>query len=69
MLLVRNAAGEPELREWRTVALTDPSGGGRKPQQITGIRRMTYAFYDRVPDELRAVTETFVGDVDRAVAR
>lgn len=67
MLLARNDSGEPEVREWRTIVLNDPSSGGMKPQEITGIRRQSYTFYDAPPSELEAAIEAFVSEVDAAM--
>jgi hypothetical protein len=66
MLLARDDAGLPEVREWRTLVLTDQKNGGKSPQQITGIRRFTYTFLDAEPAESKAAREAFVEDVERA---
>ncbi len=67
MLLARNAASQPEVREWRTIALVDSKTGGKHPQQIVGIGRFEYTFFDSPPPELKAATQNFVREVDRAV--
>lgn len=67
MLLARNKAGEPEVREWRTLVLADETEGGLKPQQITGIRRFAYGFYETEPAEVKAAIEALVKEVDGAV--
>jgi len=68
MLLARNEAGDPEVREWRTIVTTDPDDNGRKPTQITAIRRLSYSLFDAPPAELLAGTTAFIHDVDQAVA-
>ena len=68
MLLARDESNQPELREWRTIVLTDRGHGGAQPQEITGIRRLSYHFSDRVPEELRLATDTFEKGVDEIVA-
>lgn len=69
MLLARNTKGEPEVREWRTIVLTDETEGGKKPQQITGVRRFEYGFHDEQPPEVKAEIEAFVAEVDGGVGR
>lgn len=69
MLLARNEQGLPELREWRTIVTSDESSGGLKPQRITGIRRFSYTFYDQPPPELKAATDSFVADINRATRK
>lgn len=69
MLLARNDAGEPEVREWRTNVLTDPEFDGKRPQQITAIRRMTYTFFQSPPTELSECTDDFIEEIERAVAK
>lgn len=69
MLLARNDVSQPEVREWRTIVLTDSSAGGRRPQQITGVRRFAFTFFDSAPAELKSATESFAADVDRAVGK
>jgi hypothetical protein len=66
MLLARNAVGEAEVREWRTIVMTDPKAAGQKPQAITAIQRFTYQFCDAPPTELEATIQTFKHDVDQA---
>lgn len=65
MLLARDSAGRPEVREWRTLVLTDETNAGRTPQQITGIRRFRYEFAETIPAGIRA-EEAFVREVDSA---
>jgi len=69
MLLARNDAGEPEVREWRTNVLTDPAFDGKQPQQITAIRRLQYKFHRSVPTELLECTAAFIEEIDRAVVK
>ncbi len=66
MLLARNDAGEPEVREWRTNVLTDPEFDGKQPQQITAIRRMTYTFHPSAPAELLERVAAFIEEVHPA---
>ena len=68
MLLARNQKGEPEVREWRTLVLTDPKEGGKKPTEITGIERLKCDFFNQAPPELEATVRAFVADVDAGVA-
>jgi hypothetical protein len=67
MLLARNATGEPEVREWRTLVVNDPKDGGLRPQQILGIRKLSYSFFERAPTELTEAIEAFVLEIGRAV--
>lgn len=67
MLLSRNETGQPQLREWRTIVVTDPEDGGRKPQEITASERFTYNFYDSPPKELLRSTDNFAHDMDQIV--
>jgi hypothetical protein len=69
MLLARDAAGSPELREWRTVVTSDESQGGRTPQVITARRTFQYAFHDAVPAELRDAVKAFVAFVESPATR
>ncbi|HHN77252.1 MAG TPA: hypothetical protein ENK11_01065 [Phycisphaerales bacterium] len=62
----RNAAGEPEAREWRTIVMTDPSSGGKTPTEITGIRTFKYRFFEHPPELLIRSTEAFRADFDAA---
>jgi hypothetical protein len=68
MLLARNEKGEPEVREWRTLVLTDETDGGKKPTEITGTRRFQFDFYDQAPPEVGATVRAFVADVEAGVA-
>lgn len=67
MLLGRDGDGRPELREWRTIVTSDESGPGESAQRITGIRRFTYTFFDRVPAELSAAAGKFRAEVETTV--
>jgi hypothetical protein len=69
MLLARGRDGAPALREWRTIVTSDPTHSGQMPQQITGIRRFSFDFYEAPPPELAGATHTFVTEVDRAIGR
>lgn len=69
ILLAHNEAGEPEVREWRTVVMTDQNDGGRSSTEITGIRRFRYQFFDSPPTELLSSVEAFAHEVDELVAR
>lgn len=69
ILLAHNEAGEPEVREWRTVVLTDETDGGNSPTEITGIRRFRYQFFDSPPADLLSSVEAFALEVDELVAR
>ncbi len=69
MLLARNDAGEPEVREWRTIVMTDPSESGKKPQIITGIRRFAYTVHDSLPQQVVTASRAFVDELDRSIAR
>lgn len=64
MLLARDAAGNPELREWRTIVTSDESQGGRTPQVITAKRTFQYAFHDAVPAELKSAIKAFVTSME-----
>jgi hypothetical protein len=68
MLVARNQKGEPEVREWRTLVLTDPKEGGKKPTEITGMERFKYDFFNEAPPELGATVRAFVADVEAGVA-
>jgi hypothetical protein len=68
MLLARNEKGEPEVREWRTLVLSDETDGGKKPTEITGTRRFQFDFYDQATPELEATVRAFVADVEAGVA-
>lgn len=65
--LERNAAGEPEVREWRTIVMTDPERGGQEPAQIIGSRRFGYEFHESLPEAIALGIKAFVHDIDRAV--
>ncbi len=67
MLLARDAASRPEVREWRTLVLSDPKQGGKEPQQSVGTNRFTYTFFETTPPELRQATDSFVRDVELAL--
>lgn len=67
MLLDRNTDGEPEVREWRTIVAADERQNGLLTQQITGIRRLTYEFYDSVPTAVAGMAREFVMQVEREV--
>ena len=62
--LSRDGEGLPVVSEWRTVVLTDPEDGGRRPTQITGVRRLSYAFFGAPPAALRESVGAFGRDVD-----
>ncbi|CAN5816966.1 hypothetical protein BH11PLA1_BH11PLA1_17390 [soil metagenome] len=69
MLLARNAAAEPEVREWRTVVVGDQKAGGKQAQMITGIRRFEYEFVEALPAGVETAQQEFMESVERAVAR
>lgn len=67
MRLARNDAGEPELREWRTIVMTDSDSAAQTMSQIVGISRFHYDFRDTLPapaqrrmQELRTQVDTGV---------
>lgn len=64
MLLACDDKEQPELREWRTIALADRQHGGAEAQEITAKRSLSYQFFDRVPETLRLATEAFEKSVD-----
>lgn len=67
ILLGRNGAGEPEVREWRTIVMTDPERGGQEPAQIIGSRRFRYEFHDALPEPIALGIKAFIQDVDRVI--
>ncbi|MCA9278408.1 MAG: hypothetical protein H6815_07090 [Phycisphaeraceae bacterium] len=64
MLLARNEDHQPEVREWRTIVLTDEHSDGKTPQEITGIRRFEYEFLDRMPGTVLEDASAFAGAID-----
>lgn len=68
MLLARNEQGEPEVREWRTIVLTDPTHGGKRPHEIRAVRRFSYSFYNAPPQELSDATRAFAQEIEDALA-
>jgi hypothetical protein len=69
MLLARNEAGAPELREWRTIVVVDPAVGGQKAQRITQTSRFSYQFLDAAPEELATATTRFAADIEHAIGK
>jgi hypothetical protein len=67
MLLARNEQGEPEVREWRTIVLTDPTHGGKRPHEIRAVRRFSYSFYNAPPQELSDATRAFAQEIEDAL--
>jgi len=64
MLLGRSEQGEPELREWRTIVLTDSAHGGRTPQRIVSTTRFEYRFYESPPEQLLTTVRAFQTRID-----
>jgi hypothetical protein len=68
MLLARDETNQPELRAWRTIVLTDREHGGTQPQEITAMCRLSYEFFERVPEALNLATDAFRAEVETSVA-
>jgi hypothetical protein len=66
MLLARNDEGEPEMREWRTIVMTDSDSAGAEMYQIVGVRRMKYEAHETIPRDVRAEISAFKREVDAA---
>jgi hypothetical protein len=66
MLLARNDEGEPEMREWRTIVMTDSESAGAEMYQIVGVRRFKYEAHETIPRDVRAEIGEFKREVDAA---
>jgi hypothetical protein len=66
VLLSRNAAEEPEVREWGTIVMTDPERGGQEPAQIIGSRRFRYEFHEDLPEAIGLGIRAFIHEIDLA---